>query len=39
MTKYLYAKGVKIFDYHKFAEPFKETIRTNVERIVKEQDV
>lgn len=39
MTKYLYAKGVKIFDYSKFAEPFKETIRTNAERIVKEPDV
>jgi hypothetical protein len=23
MTKYMYEKGVKIFDYPKFAEPFK----------------
>lgn len=39
MTRYLYAKGVRIFDYPKFAEPFKETIRANAERIAKEHDV
>lgn len=39
MTKYLYENGVKIFDYPKFAEPFKETIRANAERIAKENGV
>jgi len=37
MTKYMYEKGVKIFDYPKFAEPHKESIRANAERIAKEQ--
>jgi hypothetical protein len=37
MTKYMYEKGVKIFDYPKFAEPFKEIIRANAERIAKNQ--
>lgn len=37
MTTYLYQKGVKIFDYPKFAEPFKDAIRANAERIAKEQ--
>lgn len=36
MTSYLYQKGVKIFDYPKFAEPFKEFIRNNAESIAKE---
>jgi len=39
MTNYLYQKGVKIFDYPKFAEPFKDVIRTNTERIAKENGV
>jgi DNA-binding MarR family transcriptional regulator len=39
MTAYLYKKGIKIFDYPKFAEPFKETIRANAERIAKEHGV
>lgn len=39
MTKYMYEKGIKIFDYPKFAEPFKEAIRANAERIAKEQGV
>lgn len=29
MTSYLYYKGVRIFDYPRFAEPFKEKIRNN----------
>ena len=37
MTTYMYQKGVKIFDYPKFAEPFKDAIRANAERIAKEQ--
>lgn len=36
ITSYLYKKGVKIFDYPKFAEPFKELIRNNAESIAKE---
>lgn len=36
----MYEKGgTKIFDYPKFAEPFKETIRANAERIAKEHGV
>jgi DNA-binding MarR family transcriptional regulator len=37
MTTYMYQKGIKIFDYPKFAEPFKDAIRANAERIAKEQ--
>lgn len=36
MTTYMYQKGVKIFDYPKFAEPFKDVIRANAERIAQE---
>jgi hypothetical protein len=39
MTKYMYQKAIKIFDYPKFAEPFKDAIRVNAERIAKEQGV
>ena len=39
MTNYMYQKGVRIFDYPKFAETFKETIRANAERIAKEHGV
>ena len=39
MTNYMYQKEVKIFDYPKFAEPFKEVIRANAERISKEYGV
>ena len=39
MTNYMYQNDVKIFDYPKFAEPFKEVIRANAERIAKEQGV
>jgi hypothetical protein len=39
MTGYMYQKGIKIFDYPKFAEPYKEAIRANAERIAKEQGV
>jgi len=38
MTGYLYQNVVRIFDYPKFAEPFKETVRANAERIAKEND-
>lgn len=39
MTKYMYQNEVKIFNYPKFAEPFKEAIRANAERIAKENNV
>lgn len=32
----MYRHQERIFDYPKFAEPFKETIRVNAERIAKE---
>jgi hypothetical protein len=33
MTSYLYAKQVRIFDYPKFAEPFRDRLRQNAERL------
>lgn len=39
MTNYMYQNNVRIFDYPKFAEPFKETIRANAERVAKEHGV
>lgn len=35
MTSYLYSQGIRIFDYPKFAEPFKEELRSNAEQIAK----
>ena len=32
MTRYLNAKGIRIFDYARFAEPLRERIRANAER-------
>src|SRR5665811_2087582 len=39
MTSYMYQNGVRIFDYPKFAEPFKESIRANAECIAQEQGI
>lgn len=39
MTSYLYSKGIRIFDYAKFAEPFREHLRTNAEELAKENNV
>lgn len=39
MTSYLYSKGVRIFDYPKFAEPFKEQLRSNAEQIAKDNNI
>ena len=39
MTSYLYKKGIKIFDYPKFAEPFKDIIRMNAEKIADEEGI
>jgi hypothetical protein len=35
MTSYRYAKQVRIFDYPKFAEPFREQLRENAEQLAK----
>ena len=39
MTGYLYSKKIRIFDYPRFAEPYKEVIRDNAERLAKENDI
>ena len=39
MTSYLYQHNVRIFDYPRFAEPFREQIRENAERLAKEAGV
>ena len=39
MTSYLYSQNIKIFDYAKFAELFKEEIRTNAEQIAKDNNL
>lgn len=33
MTAYLYLRGIRIFDYPKWAEPLREEIRANAERV------
>jgi len=37
MTSFLYAKGIRIFDYARFAEPLRERIRERAERLAAEQ--
>ena len=39
MTSYLYQQNVRIFDYAKFAEPFRERIRENAELLAKEAGI
>jgi hypothetical protein len=39
MTSYLFSKGIRIFDYPKFAEPFREKLRANAEMLAKENGV
>lgn len=39
MTSFLYSKGIRIFDYPKFAEPFKDEIRINAEQLAKDNQV
>ena len=36
MTSYLYAHKVRIFDYPRFAQPFREQLRENAERLAAE---
>ena len=39
MTHYLYQESMRIFDYAKFAEPMREDIRANAERLAKEAGI
>ena len=39
MTSYLYSQNIKIYDYAKFVEPFKEEIRSNAEQIAKDNNL
>jgi hypothetical protein len=39
MTSYLYQKGIRIFDYAKFAEPFREGIRENAEKLAEKNGI
>jgi len=39
MTHYLYQQGFRIFDYAKFAEPFRERIRENAEALAQKSGV
>jgi hypothetical protein len=36
MTSYLYANNIRIFDYKRFAEPFRDKIKDNAERVAQE---
>jgi hypothetical protein len=36
MTSFLYANGIRIFDYPRFAEPLRNQLRDNAEKIAKE---
>lgn len=39
MTGYMYANRIRIFDYPRFAEPFRDQLRRNTERLAKENDI
>src|SRR5487761_629360 len=39
MTSYLYAHKVRIFDYPQFAQPFRDQLRENAERLAKENEI
>jgi hypothetical protein len=39
MTSYLNGKGIKIFDYSHFAEPYREKLRAHIEHISQTQNV
>ena len=36
MTSYLYSQGIRIFDYPRFAEPFRDAINENAKRLAEE---
>src|ERR1035437_3764106 len=37
MTSFLYAKGIRIFDYPRFAEPLREAIRERAQQLAEAQ--
>jgi len=37
MTSFLYARGIRIFDYARFAEPLRDRIRARAEQLSAEQ--
>jgi hypothetical protein len=39
MTSYLYERKVRIFDYPKFAEPFRNELRENAERLAADNGI
>lgn len=39
MTSYLHSQGIRIFDYTKFAEPFRNAIRTNAEKLASDHGI
>lgn len=39
ITAYFNKNEIRLFDYPKFAEPFKESIRTNAEQLARENDI
>jgi hypothetical protein len=39
MTSYLHGRGVRIFDYPRFAEPFHDQLRKNAERLAAEAGI
>src|ERR1022692_4907735 len=39
MTSYLYANKIRIFDFPQWAEPFREQLKVNAERLAQEHDL
>jgi hypothetical protein len=39
ITSYLYQQKIRIFDYPKFAEPYRNQLRENAERLAKESNI
>jgi len=39
MTSYLYAHQIRIFDYPRFAEPYRNQLRENAERLAAENGI
>jgi DNA-binding MarR family transcriptional regulator len=39
MTSYLFTHGIRVFDYPKFAEPFRNQLRENAEQLAKENQI
>ena len=39
MTSYLYERKIRIFDYPKFAEPFRNALRENAERLAADHGI